>query len=69
MQLSITGMPQKAARWFAEQISQSLTDAPPPTFEQKRVFTLDGKTIALVPEDALQRAFPPAYNKYAPYHL
>lgn len=57
-------MPQTAARWFAEQVSQSLIDASPPTFEQQRVFTLDGTTITLAPEGALQSAFPPASNQY-----
>jgi hypothetical protein len=57
-------MPQAAARWFAEQVSQSLIDVSPPTFEQQRVFTLDGTTITLAPEDALQSAFPPASNQY-----
>ena len=57
-------MPRSAARWFAEYVSQSLIDASPPTFEQQRVFTLDGTTITLAPEDALRSTFPAASNQY-----
>lgn len=57
-------MPLSVASWFAEQVSQSLIAASPPTFSRRRVFTLDGTTITLAPEPALQRAFPPASNQH-----
>lgn len=57
-------MPLQAAEWFAEQVSQSLIDATPPTLGTRRVFTVDGTTITLAPEAALQKAFPPASNQH-----
>jgi len=59
-----TGMPLQAAEWFAQQVSQSLIDATPPSLENRRVFTIDGTTITLAPEPKLQKAFPPASNQY-----
>jgi hypothetical protein len=57
-------MPLMAARWFADQVSRSLIDAAPPTFRNQRVFTIDGTTITLAPETALQKDFPPASNQH-----
>ena len=57
-------MPEEAARWFAHQVSQSLIEATPPTWEDRRVFLIDGTTITLAPEEELQQAFPPASNQH-----
>lgn len=57
-------LPVGAARWLAEQVSQSLIDASPPTFDGRRVFLFDGTTITLAPEEELQRQYPPASNQH-----
>ncbi len=57
-------LPVEAARWLAEQVSQSLMDASPPTFDGRRVFLIDGTTITLDPEEELQRQYPPASNQH-----
>jgi hypothetical protein len=57
-------LPLEAARWLAEQVSQSLIDASPPTFDGRRVFLFDGTTITLAPEEELQRQYPPASNQH-----
>jgi hypothetical protein len=57
-------MPAEAARWFAHQVSQSLIEATLPTWEDRRVFLIDGTTITLAPEEELQQAFPPATNQH-----
>lgn len=57
-------MPLEASEWFAQQLSQSLIDATQPTLGQRRVFTIDGTTVTLAPEEELQKAFPPASNQH-----
>jgi hypothetical protein len=57
-------LPQEAARELARQVSQSIIDATPPSFEGRRVFMLDGTTITLAPIAELRREFPPASNQY-----
>ena len=57
-------LPLQAARDFARQVSKSLVEATPPTWGERRVFHIDGTTITLAPETALQRAFPPASNQH-----
>ena len=56
--------PLEAVRWFAEFVSDSLIDQTTASFQDRRVFLLDGTTITLTPEPELQRAFPPASNQY-----
>ena len=57
-------LPVEAAHWFASRVSQSLIEATEPFFAGRRVFLVDGTTMALAPEPELQRAFPPAENQY-----
>lgn len=57
-------MPLEAPRWLAEQVSQSLIRASPASFDQKRVFLIDGTTITLAPEEELRRQYPPASNQH-----
>ena len=57
-------MPREAAAWFAGRVSETLIAATEPTFQGRRVFEMDGTTITLAPEAALQAAFPPASNQY-----
>lgn len=56
-------MPTEAARWLAAEVSGSLIEATPPTWRDRRVFLLDGTTIALAPTAELRRQFPPASNQ------
>ena len=55
-------MQRDAARWFAERVRDSLIEATVPSFDQRRVYMVDGTTITLAPEPALRREFPPASN-------
>lgn len=57
-------MPLDAIRSFAEFVSHSLIDQTSATFQNRRVFLLDGTTFKLAPEPELQRVFPPASNQY-----
>ena len=50
--------------WLTDQVWQSLVNATSPTFDGRRVFTLDGTTLALPPEWELREAFPPATNQH-----
>jgi len=59
-----TRLPLEAAQWLAEEVSQSLIDASPPTYRGWRLFLVDGTTITLAPEEELQAAFPPALNQH-----
>lgn len=57
-------LPLEAADWLAREVSQSLINATPPTFEGRRVFLIDGTTLTLAPEEELRRQFPPASNQH-----
>ena len=45
---------------FDQQAELAATE---PSFEGRRAFLVDGTTITLAPEPALQKAFPPASNQ------
>ena len=53
-----------AAQWFAERVRDSLIEATAPSFDQRRVYLVDGTTITLAPVPALRREFPPASNQH-----
>lgn len=55
-------MKLEAALWFAETVSNSLIEFSPTTFENQRVFTLDGTCITLAPEPELSKLYPPSSN-------
>lgn len=57
-------LPRSVAQWFAGEVSRSLIESTTPTLGSRRVFLLDGTTITLAPEEALQEAFPPAANQH-----
>ena len=59
-----TRLPREAAKWFAERVSQSLSDATAPSWDGRRVYLVDGTTITLAPEPVLRREFPPATNQH-----
>ena len=50
--------------FFANRVSDSLIDATPSWFGDRRAFILDGTTITLEPTPELQKAFPPASNQH-----
>ena len=59
----------EVTEWFAREVSDSIIATAPltvigPASERRRVFVVDGTTITLAPEKALQAAFPPASNQH-----
>lgn len=54
----------EGAYWLHDQVSQSLIQATEPSFDGRRAYLLDGTTITLAPEPALQKKFPPASNQH-----
>jgi len=54
----------EGAYWLNDQVGQSLIQATAPSFEGRRAYLLDGTTITLAPEPALQKKFPPASNQH-----
>ena len=56
-------LPLEVVRWFAQEVSSGVISAAEPTMDGRRVFLIDGTTMALVPEKELQQAFPPASNQ------
>ena len=50
--------------WLANAVWQSLVNTTSPTWHGRRVFALDGTTLALPPEWELRESFPPATNQY-----
>lgn len=59
-----TRLPCSVAEWFASQVSQSMIEASPASFQNRRVFMIDGTTITLAAEPELQEQYPPASNQY-----
>lgn len=57
-------LPLEAVKWFANEVSSGVISTTEPTFDDKRVFLLDGTTIALAPEKKLQTAYPAASNQF-----
>lgn len=56
-------LPLEVVRWFAQEVSSGVISATEPTMDGRRVFLIDGTTMALAPEKELQQAFPPASNQ------
>jgi Transposase DDE domain len=54
----------KAALWFEERVSSSIVNSTPPSFNDQRVFLIDGTTFALAPIVELQKEYPPASNQH-----
>ena len=59
-----TRLQRAAAEWFARRVSEALIATTAPSWNGRRVDTVDGTTITLAPEPALRRAFPPASNQH-----
>lgn len=56
-------LPLEVVRWFADEVSHGIVGTTEPTFNDRRVFVIDGTTIALAPEKELQTEYPPATNQ------
>lgn len=54
----------KAARWFEQRVSSSIVNSTVPSFNDQRVFLIDGTTFTLAPVASLQEAYPPASNQH-----
>jgi hypothetical protein len=54
----------KAARWFEDRVSSSIIGSTPPSFNDQRVFLIDGTTFTLAPVTSLQQEYPPASNQH-----
>jgi Transposase DDE domain len=50
--------------WFQKRLSNSIIESTQPSFNNQRVFLIDGTTLPGFPSAALQRAFPPASNQH-----
>ncbi len=57
-------LPLEVVQWFAGQICEAIIDQSPPLIEDRKIFLIDGTTIALAPEKELQQAYPPASNQF-----
>lgn len=57
-------LPLDVVEWFADEVSRSIIANTDPVLEGRSIFLLDGTTIALAAEKALQLAFPPAVNQH-----
>lgn len=54
----------KAARWFEQRVSSSIVNTTKPSFNDQRVFLIDGTTFTLAPVAELQKQYPPASNQH-----
>lgn len=57
-------LPLEVAQWFAEEVSRAIIATTEPSFDDRRVFLIDGTTLALAAEKELQREFPPSSNQH-----
>lgn len=51
-------------RWFERQVASSIIQSTAPSFNDQRVFLIDGTTFALAPVAELQKHYPPASNQH-----
>ena len=56
-------LPLEIVEWFADEVCDGIVSTTEPSWNNRRVFLVDGTTIALDPEGELQQAFPPASNQ------
>jgi hypothetical protein len=57
-------IPVSSAERFLDQVSQSIMDAVPERFDDRRTFIIDGTTFKLAPTSELREAFPPSTNQH-----
>jgi hypothetical protein len=58
----------EVAEFAADEVSASLMAQSPPSLGDRRVFLIDGSTLALAPTETLRQAFPPAKNPHGESH-
>ena len=56
-------LPLEVVKWLADEVCDGIVSTTEPTWGDRRIFLVDGTTIALAPEKELQDAFPPASNQ------
>jgi hypothetical protein len=54
----------ETVKWFEQQVSSSIINSTAPSFNNQRVFLIDGTTFSLAPVAELQKCYPPASNQY-----
>ncbi len=57
-------LPLEVVQWFAREVSQAIVAESAPLLDGRRIFLLDGTTMALAPEKELQAEFPAASNQF-----
>jgi hypothetical protein len=62
--LARTRLDRRVLSWATAHLYDSLIDAYPPSWGNRRAFLIDGTTIPLAPTPALQAAYPPARNQH-----
>lgn len=57
-------LPLEIVEWFAGEVSRAIVAESKPLLGDRKIFLLDGTTLALAPEKELQQTFPPAKNQF-----
>lgn len=63
-----THLDSRVLYWAADHVFNSLADAYPPSWHDRRAFLIDGSTLQLQATRQLQVNFPPASNQYGTSH-
>jgi hypothetical protein len=66
--LARTKLDLRVLYWAADHVFDSLVDAYPPSWRDRRIFILDGTTVQLPATPELRFAFPPASNQHGQSH-
>jgi len=64
--LARSNLPATVLEVTASRVFETLVDAYPPSWRDRRVFILDGTTLSLVATEELTAAFPPGSNQHGP---
>lgn len=57
-------LPLEVVEWFSNEVSHAIVAESKPLLDDRKIFLIDGTTMALAPEKELQIAFPPASNQF-----
>ena len=61
---SRSDLPLEVVEWFSHEVSHAIVAASDPLLDDRKIFLIDGTTMALAPEKELQATFPPASNQF-----
>ncbi len=61
---SRSDLPLEVVEWFSNEVSHAIVAESQPLLDDRKIFLVDGTTMALAPEKELQIAFPPASNQF-----